>query len=458
MRRHVAEDLSRWVHDPGRRPLVLCGARQVGKTWLARNLAERSGRMLIELNFEREPALRNLFESNDPRAILGELSLHLGRSVSIDDSLLFLDEIQAAGDVLAKLRWFYEGLPELPIVAAGSLLEFTLADHSFSMPVGRISFRRIEPLSFAEYLAAHSQEPLLQRLHDWRPGEEFSQAAHTKALEWFDRYAMVGGMPALVAAETEGHSPGQLRSLQSELLATYRADFAKYAGRMDRYVLDSVLTSVAHLLGQKFVYTRAADGVKQHQAKRALELLTSAQLVTTVRHSAASGVPLGAETKDSSRKAVLLDVGLLHSLLGTPAGSTFPRWDSLVPTLKASVTEQLAAQQLRLLTDPHQAAELFYWQRGGGRAGEVDYVIQFGGRVIPIELQAGTPGAMKSLHQFMFDKELAFALRVDRNPPSAVPVDLKTTQGDPVSYEFLTLPLYLLWNLEPILTDRFSTE
>lgn len=457
MKRRVAADLSHWLSLPDRRPLVLRGTRQVGKTWLVRDLALRSGLDLVELNFERDPQSARMFASNDPREILGELSLALGRDIEHDRSLLFLDEIQAAGELLAKLRWFYEELPELPVVAAGSLLEFTLADHSFSMPVGRISFRRIEPLSFPEYLEAHGQERLLAVLQGWRPFESISAQAHEKALEWFDRYAMVGGMPAVVAADVQGRTPADIRALQSELLATYRFDFSKYAGRMNRDILDSVLSSVAGSIGRKYVYARAAEGVKQHQAKRALELLASSQLITVVRHSAANGIPLGAETKDSFRKAVLADVGLLHPLLGTPAGSTFPKEESLVSELRARLAEQLAGQQLRLLSDPHQDAELFYWQRGGGRPSDVDYVIQCHSRIVPVEIKAGATGSMKSLHQFMFDKKLKLAVRVDRLPPGVSAVDLRTTKSDPVSYDLVSLPSYLLWNIETVLADMLPS-
>ncbi|MCA8961473.1 MAG: ATP-binding protein [Planctomycetes bacterium] len=456
MKRRAAQDLSRWLESSDRRPLVVRGARQVGKTWLARDLAEREGLDLVELNFERDPALARLFESNDPASILGEIELQRGRSVSPATCLLFLDEIQAAGELLAKLRWFYESLPELAVVAAGSLLEFTLSDHSFSMPVGRITFRRVEPISFAEFLEAHDNTPLLDRLEAWRVGSELSATAHDQALARFDHYSMVGGMPATVAADIGGASPQEVRALQNDLLATYRADFAKYSGRMDRQILDLVLTSVARSLGNKFVYARAGDGVKGHQVKRGLELLEAAQLVTLVRYSAANGVPLGAESKDTSRKAALLDVALLHPLIGTPAGAKFPSWDALVPDSKARISEQLAVQQLRLLGDAHRPAELYFWRREGGRAGEVDHVVQVHGRVVPLKLKAGTAGSMKSLHQFMFDKGLDLAVRVDRNPPSLSRLDVKTTQGDRVVYDLLNLPLYLLWNLETILAGLHS--
>jgi uncharacterized protein len=454
MQRSLSESLQRWLSDEGRRPLVLRGARQVGKTWLVRDLASSQGRELVELNFERDPHLARHFASNDPATILGELSLRLGRDIEPQRCLLFLDEIQAAGDVLAKLRWFYEELPALPVIAAGSLLEFTLADHAFSMPVGRVTFRHVEPMSFVEYLQAHGQQRLLDAVAPWRPGRTISPAAHEMGGEWFHRYSMVGGMPAVVAADVQGRQPRHCRELQRDLVATYRADFAKYSGRMDRTILDTVLSSIAASIGAKFVYSRAGQGVKHHQSKRALELLAAARLCQLVRHSAADGPPLGATVKGNRRKAILLDVGLLHALVGTPATTTFPSWEALAPSLRGRLSDQLAGQQLRLIDDGvADLPELYYWQREGGRSGEIDYLIQLQGRVLPLEIKAGAAGAMKSLHQFMFDKQLGLALRCDANPPSEMRVAVKTTQGDSVDYRLVSVPLYLLWNLRFVLED-----
>ena len=162
--------------------------------------------------------------------------------------------------------------------------------------------------------------------------------------------------------------------------------------------------------------------------------------------------------KDSFRKAVLADVGLLHPLVGTPASSVFPKWGSLVADLRARLSEQLAGQQLRLLTDPHRDAELFYWQRGGGRPGEVDYVIQFQSRVVPVEIKAGAEGSMKSLHQFMFDRNFPLAVRADRALPGLATLELKMTRGDHVHYELVSLPVYLLWNLGEILGHRWRRD
>jgi uncharacterized protein len=430
----------------GRLPLVLRGARQVGKTWLVRDLARRAGRELVELNFERDPRLARAFEATDPSTVLGELSLMLGREISIERSLLFLDEVQAAGSVIARLRWFAEELPRLAVIAAGSLLEFALADHDFSMPVGRVSFLHVAPMGFGEYLRAHGETRLLGTLAGWTPERVLSPAAHERGLEWFRRYAMIGGMPAVVAAEVEGAVPRACRELQRDLVATFRADFAKYAGRMDRMVLDRVLHAVARSLGRKFVYARVEEGVKQHQAKRALELLAAARLCHLVQYSTATGLPLGGEVKDTFRKVILLDVGLFHALADTPAAERFPSWTDLSPGVRGQLVEQLVGQALLLGGDPTgDGPRLFYWQREGSRPGEIDFLIQAGGRIVPVELKAGAAGAMKSLHQFMFDKKLRFAIRIDDNPPSVATIDVATTQGDHVRYRLLGLPIYLAW-------------
>ena len=420
----------------------------MGKTWLVRDLAARSGRRLVELNFEREPRLVRLFESNDPRPILGDLSLVLQTEIEPTAAILFLDEIQAAGQLLAKLRWFAEELPALPVIAAGSLLELALADHSFSMPVGRIGFRHVEPLGFPEFLEAHGQAVLLSTLRAWRPGGELSTVVHEQASQWFHRYGMVGGLPAVVAEDVARDDPAACRQLQRDLVATYRADFAHYAGRMDRSILDSVLLAAARSIGRKFVYARVEDGVKQHQAKRALELLAQARVCSLVRHTEANGLPLGGEVKDSFRKALLLDIGLLHALLGTPALGAFPAWDDISPPLRGQMIDQLAGQQLRLIeAGEGDGPELYYWQREGSRPGEIDYLIQLGGTIVPIELKAGASGAMKGLHHFMDDKGLDLAVRLDANPPSDVQVNVRTTHGDPVSYRLLSLPHYMTWAL-----------
>jgi hypothetical protein len=446
MDRLLAQSLVDWITLEDPRPLILRGARQVGKTWLARDLARQSGRTLVEVNFERDPRMAGVFGQRDPRAIWSDLALALSSESEPADSLLFLDEIQAAPEVLAVLRWFAEEMPRLRILAAGSLLDFALARHDFSMPVGRISYRHLEPMSFEEYLRARGEDRLLERLAAWQPEAELSPTVHERATTLYERFSMVGGMPAVVAADVNGSRPAECRRLQTDLTATFRDDFAKYAGRMEPGILDGVLLAVTGQLGRKFVLARVGEGIKQHQATRALDLLAGARLVTVAHHTHASGIPLGGDVSPRNRKVVLLDVGLVHSLLGTPAGASFPGWKSLAPAVRGQLAGQLAGQQLRALS-PGSGDEpvLHYWQRSGGRPGEIDFVVQVGHQVIPVELKSGTAGSMKSLHQFMHDKRLGLALRVDTNPPSLQSITVRTTLGDEVSYRLLNLPGHLLW-------------
>ncbi len=458
MFRSLAENLAAWLVDQHRLPLVLRGARQVGKTWLVRDLALRSGRDLVECNFERDPRLARVFAGGDPRRMLGDLGLVLGRSITPDRTLLFLDEIQAAPAAIGSLRWFAEEMPELPVVAAGSLLEFALSDQALRMPVGRITYRHVEPMGFAEFLRAHGRDELLARLTAWRPGEAISGAVHETASAWFERYAMVGGMPAVVAADAEHGEPERCRRLQTDLMTAYRDDFTRYVGRMDPAILDRVLLAVADQLGAKFVHARVGEGVKQQQASRALDLLARAQLVTLVPHSTANGLPLGGSVHARNRKVLLLDVGLAHALLATPATASFPRWQQLAGAVRGKLSAQLAGQELRaLLPGAGLEPSLHYWQRSEGRPGEIDYLLQTGQRIVPVELKSGAAGAMKSLHQFVHERGLELAVRCDTNPPSLQDLAVKTTLGNPAQYRILNLPGYLLWRAAGLLAEVMSS-
>ncbi len=439
---------------PDRKPLILRGARQVGKTWLVREAAMRSGRRLVELNFERTPLIEKCFASNDPGKILAELSLSLGVEIDPGSSLLFLDEVQAAPGMLSRLRWFAEQMPELPVVAAGSLLDVKTKLDPASMPVGRVEYLYVEPMSFPEFLQALGEQRLLDHLSAWRVGTELSPAAHERASDLLRRYAMVGGMPAIVATHAPGGAARRCRQLQQDLVTAFRDDFAKYGGRLDPRILDHALLAVAAMLGRKFVYASMGDGIKQHQGKAAIELLAQARVCHLVAYSTANGIPLGGEVKDTFRKVMLLDVGLLQALLGTPAAVTFPSWDGFADSVRAQIADQLVGQQLRIaLGEEVGEPRLFYWQREGGRLGEIDYLIQAAGRIVPIKLNAGAAGAMKSLHQFMFDKHLDLAVRVDSNPPSLQQMDVRTTQSDSVQYRLLNLPHYLVWNVAQLVNQ-----
>lgn len=454
MKRHIFPQLLTWLEGDRRKPMILRGARQVGKTWLVRALAQESELSLLEVNFERDPTMADAFRSADPVRVFNDLALLRDHRAAPADSLLFLDEIQSAPEVLARLRWFAEEMPELAVVAAGSLLEFALAEFAHSMPVGRIRYAYVEPFGFPEYLLARGQQTLLERLGAWRPGQELAAAVHLKATEWFDRYMMTGGMPAVVAADSEGADARSCRDIQRDLLLTYQDDFSKYAGRTDPRVLRQVLLSVVASLGSKFVYSSVGNEVKGPVARRCLEMLADARLCHLIPHTAANGLPLAAQQNERMRKAALLDVGIAHALWNTPALGEFPQWKSLAPEIRGGLAEQMAAQQLRLVSGEFNSeGRVFHWRREGGRAGEIDYLLEVDGRILPVEVKSGAAGSMKSLHQFMHDKRLPLAIRLDRNPPTLQNIDLATTLGQSVRYQLLNLPHYLCAFAREILRD-----
>ncbi|MDP7111345.1 MAG: ATP-binding protein [Myxococcota bacterium] len=450
MERRATRELLDWIARPDRKPLVLRGARQVGKTWLAREVSGRSGLTLMELNFERDPQAAALFDVADPRAVMRGVEAYLGRRARPKETILFLDEIQAAPEVLARLRWFAEELPELPVVAAGSLLDFALADHRFSMPVGRISYLHLEPMSFEEFLAAANEDSLLEWVRTATLGHPIPLPLHERLLDLLRDYMLVGGLPAAVQAWCHERSYLEVSRVQQDLLATYRDDFARYAGRVPVRRLDRVLTAVPRLLGRKFMYSQVDPEQRAAALRQALDLLCKARLCHRVQASDSTGVPLGAEVRERTFKVVLADVGLASAALGLS-----PRSLRSLRSLRAAelvneggLAEQLVGQALRGSELSFIEPALYYWtRRKHGAQAEVDYVIQHDTSVVPVEVKAGTTGRLRSLHLFMARRGLPLAVRLAAHPASLVDVQARTATGHEARYQLLSLPLYLAGQL-----------
>lgn len=433
-----------WFLDSNRKPLILIGARQVGKTWIAREFAKRNRLTFVELNFERNPELKSLFESNDPRVVLRNIESYTGISINANSSLLFLDEIQDAPEVLSKLRWFFEEVPELPVIAAGSLLEFILSDHSFSMPVGRISYLHLEPLSFEEFLLALEEHQLLNYINtiEIKPmGVTFTvpEAIHRKLMDIFNLYCFVGGMPACVVKWIETKTFLDIAPIQEDLLSTYRDDFYKYKGRLDVSRLISVLSSIPNQLGQKFMYSRIGSDMKANVGKQILLLFNKAKISHTVKLSSANAAPLSSEIKDKAFKQIFLDVGLVNRMLSKPF-----QHNSSNTTKDGGISEQVVGQMLRTLFPLYKEPELYYWQREEqGASAELDYLIEHNEDIIPIEVKSGSTGGLKSLHYFMYHKQKKLAVRINDDLPSITEINVKLPTQESVSYTLLSIPFYL---------------
>lgn len=452
MIRFASAQLDSWLSEKKRKPIVVRGARQVGKTWLVRDLARRHNLKLIELNFERNPALADLFVSNEPKKILNNLESEFETSINPDSSLLFLDEIQAAPEMFARLRWFKEDLERLPLIAAGSLLEFALNKYPYSMPVGRISYFFLEPFSFFEFLLATGNEFLVKKLTTFSPDDSMPESIHEKCLGFYHDYCLVGGMPESLQQWADTRNLKKCIKIQQDLLLTFRDDFYKYGGQFDPDLLFKLFVSVSRQMGNKFVYKLVDPLAKPLLIKKSLSMLSQARVFSKIMHTSGNGLPLGAESNEKFFKMLLIDIGLVSVQLGLSSIS-HAQAGNIIFANKGGLAEQFIGQQIRSFLSPLTDPILFYWQRTGGRQGEIDYIIQHGNRIIPVEIKSGTAGSMKSLHQFMADKGLDLAVRFNANLPSVEKIDVKTTKGDSVSYTLLSVPLYLAQQINDLLAS-----
>lgn len=416
----------------------------MGKTWLARDLAQSEGLQLIEFNFERNPGHADLFVSNDPHEILKKISQSLSVTIDPKKTLLFLDEIQSKPELIAKLRWFYEDMPELAIIAAGSLLEFVLGFAPISMPVGRISFGYVEPLSFIEFLQAQKKDQLVELIQTYEWTQEIPGVLHDMLMKLFKEYVFIGGLPAAVASWSETRSLEKIKEVHSDLLGTYRADFSKYSARLSPEVLNDVVDAVPLSLAQKFVYSHVETDASLPKIKTALNFLNRARVAHKVKCTAANGLPLGAEVNDRYLKVILLDVGLCSSLLGLKLYA-LEDIEELILVNKGGIAEQAVGQLLRTINPFYVEPSLYYWTRKEkGSDAEVDYVIQHESKVMPIEVKSGSSGSLRSLHYFMQLKHLQKAVRISSGQAQITEVAVKDSQGNEIKYELRSIPFYLI--------------
>lgn len=454
LNRHANERLCRWFASHRRKPLVLRGARQVGKSTLIETFARDAGLRLVTINCEKHRQLDSVFEGLDIPRILTELEAVADQGAIGSDALLFVDEVQATPHALQAFRYFYEERGDIAVIAAGSLLEFALSKHRFSMPVGRIQYLHLGPMSFREFTEALEPD-LLAQLDRISFDTPPPVTAHRRLCSLQRRYLYVGGMPEAVATFKDSGSLSEVTDVHREIVDTYIDDFSKYAREQDLALLQRVFSSVPRMLGQKTKYVNLAPEERAARVRAVIDLLIKSQVVLPVFHSHCSGIPLGADIDDSVFKLAFLDVGLANHLCGLD-WRTLADADTTRLVNAGGVAEQFVAQQLAWLGEGKP--DLTYWIREGRRGNaEVDFTLAKGPTIYPIEVKSGKSGSLKSLQQFVLRKHATRALRFDLNPPSRQTVSqmARTKDGtEKVSYELLSLPLYAVEELPRLLAEE----
>jgi len=443
MYRRALDYLVEWKDRKSRKPLVIRGARQVGKTWLARELAAAYFENLVEINFEYEIEAASLFESRNPKEILSLLEIQYGRKIVPGKTLLFLDEIQSSIGVFSTLRYFYELLPELHVIATGSLLEFHFGKDGINVPVGRVEYMFLGPMVFEEFLHALGKTELVQYLNSFTIDRIIPEAIHLQLIKLLTQYILVGGMPESISLLLETGSYRECDMLKQAILSSYIDDFAKYGTRMNVDLIRNIFAKLPFLVGLKFKYSAISRTVRAREIRRMTRNLFKAGIATPIFSSSCNGIPIKAEKNADVFKILFIDVGLLCRACGLNSSDMLSA-DKLMMINSGAVAEQFAGQHLLSEREFYEKPELYYWAREKkNSSAEVDYVTALERNIVPIEIKAGKTGSLKSLHMFLKTKEKAFGIRFNMDLPSLTE-NVTGLSGENVEYKLLSLPLYLI--------------
>jgi uncharacterized protein len=410
MEREIFEDLLKWKESETKKPLLLRGARQVGKTYIVRKLG-RLFSNFVEVNFESESEVSSFFKANLlPDNICSKLSIYYNVSIIDGKTLLFFDEIQACPEAIKSLRFFYEKRPNLHVIAAGSLLEFALKNLS-SYGVGRIHSMFMYPLSFNEFLKAAGQDSLLKIKQSSNSNNRLDEVFHNKLKEMFIKFLIIGGMPEVVSTYLKMDDITKTQRVLDDIIISLEDDFAKYSERVNIARLKDVFMSILYQTGNKFNITGSSESGNFQQKKEALEMLVMAGLCYKVYHSSANGIPLAAEKNLKKFKLIFFDTGILQRSLLLKLGD-FLVADSLEMINKGNIVEQYVGLEYLKACHRFTKPELFYWQREKyGSSAEVDYLIEKNNKIIPIEVKSGIQGKMQSLFMFLKLKKQTTGIR-----------------------------------------------
>lgn len=393
MERFVFSNIISWVEIQRRKPLLLRGARQVGKTWLIEKLARDKFEFYLKVDFEENSELVSLFSGDlNPQKICSDLELRTGIDIIAGKTLLFFDEIQICPRAIMALRYFYEKMPDLHVIAAGSLLEFAFSEISF--PVGRIQSMEVHPMNFSEFLLASNYGKAAEICNNQI--SEVSASIHEFLLEQLRIYWLVGGMPECINEYVNTKSLKKAAEVQDEICETYRLDFNKYKPKTDINCLNAVFSTIAANVGKQIKYTGLAIDFTIPTIKKAYESLLLARIAKKVKSLSNIGIPLDVYASDKKFKNIFLDIGLMNRVMGINYNEALSH-KNLLAIYRGQLAEQFVGQEFAAATNN----QLYYWARDAKNSNaEIDYLMIFEGMIYPVEVKDGPSGKLRSLHLY----------------------------------------------------------
>jgi len=443
MKRFFTDYLVDWKTRSHRKPLIVRGARQVGKTFTIDGFGKINFEEVVKINFEATPELKQFFTTNNIKQTIQNLELFFGKKITASDTLLFLDEVQSCPEAIVSLRYFYEDMPDLHVIAAGSLLDHALNDLQYSMPVGRVEFAYMYPMCFYEFLFAIGESLLVEFLKTYTLAQKIPSPIHTKLIELVRAYFFIGGMPEAVKVYAETKSLISTECIHESIIRSLEFDFAKYGTRSQQITMTKLLKYIPKTIGQKFKYTNFDNSIRSDAIRKALDLLSMSRIINLVYNTKAIGLPLEHGVVEKVFKPLFLDIGLSNHVLKLRLTDL----DNLNLYNEGSLAEQFIGQELLCMPPYFSENNIYYWMREQrNSAAEIDYLVQSENRVVPIEVKAGKTGTLKSLQIYVSEKNLNKAIRFNADFPSTVQVDasIKINNGlTKIDFELVSLPLYL---------------
>jgi predicted AAA+ superfamily ATPase len=411
IQRKIDDVLLTWQRSSSRKPLLIRGARQVGKSTAVRNLSKQFD-YFIEINFDEQPEYQNLFaNTSEINDLIEQLAIITQTEIIEGRTLVFLDEIQASLPAISKLRYFYEKKPNLHVIAAGSLLEFALSELP-SFGVGRVRSLFMYPFSFIEFLGALNEKPLASMIQQSNSQSPINPIFHEKLKIYFKKFLIIGGMPQAVQTYVAKGDLLEVQRILDDLIIAIQADFVKYKRQIPPTNIKSVFESIVKQVGTKFKYSNDLTSLTNPMIKQVIDLLEMAGLVYQVTHSSSNGIPLGAEANPKKIKLLIFDTGIYQRILGLDVASLLLK-DDIEVINKGNIAELFVGLELLKSNDAYEKTALYYWHREAKNSqSEVDYVIQNQDFIFPVEVKAGTKGAMQSMHLFMDEKKSRYGLRL----------------------------------------------